>query len=119
MTFHELILSSFCRIKTKDTTEDVLLRKIPFSCDEISTACPPCTHHKNDRRQLLSKIPFDGKYGKCTFNGTILTIPQIPSDHNHKNGYYVIFARERIDNTKHVMAIIEDIENKSYNVSEA
>ena len=57
-------------------------------------------------------------YGKCAFNGTILTIPQIPSPHNHENGYYVIFARERIDKTKHVMAILEDIENKSYNVSE-
>ena len=54
----------------------------------------------------------------CSFNGTILTIPQTPSPHKHDKGYYVVFAKERIDKTKHVMAILEDVKNKNYNVSQ-
>ena len=90
-----------------------------FSCDEESTACPPCAHHKYDRLQLLSKSSFDANHGKCIFNGTILTIPQSLLAHNLNEGYYAVVAKEAINSEKrntYVMFILEDVNNKEYNV---
>ena len=64
----------------------------------------------------MSKTSFNGKYGKCSFNGTILTIPQSPSAHNLDGGFYSIFAKKSINSKTFVTAILEDAKNKNYNV---
>ena len=64
----------------------------------------------------MSKTSFHGKYGKCSFNGTILTIPQSPSAHNLDGGFYSILAKESINATTFVTAILEDAKSKNNNV---
>ena len=112
----DLNIFLFYRIKMKNSNQDVLLRKVPFSCDETSRACPPCVNERIDRRRLMSKTSFNGKYGKCSFNGTVFTIPQSPSANNLDGGFYSILAKESINVTTFVTAILEDAKNKNYNV---
>ena len=78
------------------------------------TNCPPCYHHGNKLTHLISKSPEN--YGKCTFNGTVLTIPQRQSlDDEIRQGYYIV-AKETISAEKKntfILATLEDMKNKN------
>ena len=104
------------RIKYRNGEDDgTLLRETRFVCPLDMTNCPPCYHHGNKLTHLISKSPEN--YGKCTFNGTVLTIPQRQSlDDEMREGYYIV-AKETISAEKKntfILATLEDIEYKRH-----
>lgn len=116
LKFLHNFLNSPLRNLERHRNGPVFLRTYPYFCNSSSAACPPCSDELNQRHKLTSTSPIT--YKDCTFNGTVLTIPQLESsDDTMTKGYYIV-ARETISTqSAFVFATLEDVNNSLYNVS--